>query len=129
MGIERILDPIEQPPTVHDHPAKRSKTALNNFLTLARNIVDDAGMHPHHLPTCIGDIDGTTPHWMVGVMPCLTRTRCVAGGHWLFSRGRRVNLNETLYFFGMSPPDINYKGIISPKQLQTLCGNLVVSAC
>ena len=67
-------------------------------------------MHPHHLPTCIGDIDGTTPHWMVGVMPCLTR-------------GRRVNLNETLYFFGMSPRDINYKGIISPKQLQTLCGN------
>jgi site-specific DNA-cytosine methylase len=57
MDIELILDPIEQPPTVHDHPAKRSNTALNNFLTLARKIVDDAGMHPHHLPTCIGDID------------------------------------------------------------------------
>ena len=41
------------------------------------------------------DIDGSEPHWMHRLSPCLTRARASAG-HYLPARGRRLTIRERL---------------------------------
>eukprot|EP00969_Alexandrium_andersonii_P005441 235998-Alexandrium_andersonii.AAC.1 len=40
---------------------------------------------------------------MAGCSPCLTRTRAAQGGHWVTTRGRRLNTREMLKLQAMDP--------------------------
>jgi len=48
------------------------------------------------------DASSQSRHAMRGCSPCLTRSRCGAGGHWLSSRSRRMTTQEMLRLQGMS---------------------------
>jgi site-specific DNA-cytosine methylase len=68
------------------------------------------------------DIDGSKPHWMLGMSPCLTRARA-STGHYLPALGRRLTIPERLRFQAL-PVDIHARceGNISDRQLGAMNG-------
>jgi DNA (cytosine-5)-methyltransferase 1 len=71
----------------------------------------------------VADIDGSKPHWMHGISPCLTRARA-ATGHYLPARGRRLTIKERLLLQGL-PLHIHKRcrGHVSNRQLGAMIGN------
>ena len=71
----------------------------------------------------VADIDGSKPHWMHGVSPCLTRARA-STGHYLPARGRRLTIKERLRLQGL-PVRIHEccRGHVSNRQLGAMIGN------
>ena len=69
------------------------------------------------------DIDGSKPHWMHGVSPCLTRARA-STGHYLPALGRRLTIPERLRLQAL-PVNIHAhcQGNISDRQLGAMIGN------
>lgn len=69
------------------------------------------------------DIDGSKPHWMLGMSPCLTRARA-STGHYLPALGRRLTIPERLRLQAL-PVDIHARceGNISDRQLGAMIGN------
>ena len=68
------------------------------------------------------DVNGSKPHFMVGMTSCITRRRADSGGHWLMNRGRRMTVKEMLAFLGM---DIKYdiQEGVAARQLRLMIGN------
>ena len=62
------------------------------------------------------DIDSKSLHMMDGVSPCLTKTRCSNGGHWIVSRGRRMTVAEMqrLQGVGVKPQRPSLAVVASP---------------
>lgn len=75
-----------------------------------------------HRPVVV-DIDGSKPHWMHGISPCLTRTRA-ATGHYLPALGRRMYFKERLLLQGL-PSNIQTccRNCVSERQLGAMIGN------
>ncbi len=71
--------------------------------------------------TYVMDIDSSTGRAkaMAGCSPCLTRSRY--HGHWLSTRGRRMNLDEMLRLQGFRPSQ--FRSVVSPVELGKQCGN------
>jgi site-specific DNA-cytosine methylase len=71
----------------------------------------------------VADIDASKPHWMHGILPCLTRARA-ATGHYLPARGRRLTIRERLRLQGL-PVSIHTccRGQVSDRQLGAMIGN------
>jgi len=69
------------------------------------------------------DIDGSEPHWMHGLSPCLTRARA-STGHYLPARGRRLTIRERLRLQAL-PVSIHdhCDGHVSDRQLGAMVGN------
>jgi DNA (cytosine-5)-methyltransferase 1 len=52
----------------------------------------------------VGDVQSSPsfgPHLALGYSPCLTRSRCGSGGHWLFNRNREMTTREMMRLQGM----------------------------
>ena len=103
-------------------PPESQKTARKNFTHAFKNIASDLKINPL-TSDIVCDIDGGQgPHFMDGIVPCLTRSRCGKESHWVFCRGRRLNLAEMLRLTGVRPADINLSAT-SHTQLGKMIGN------
>ena len=80
-----------------------------------------AGHNPHK-DTWIIDVFSSKIHGMKGQSPCLTRTRCGAGGHWVSNLSRLLTVPEMLSLQGMSSNTLNRVGI-SNRQMGLMIGN------
>ena len=60
---------------------------------------------------------------MRGCSPCLTRRRCQAGGHWISTRGRRLNTVEMLWLQHMDPERFQIPSNVSLNSFHALIGN------
>ena len=101
-----------------DGHVTRLREALHN---IRQKGVDPRGMdHP-----VVVDIDGSKPHWMLGMCPCLTRARA-STGHYLPALGRRLTVPERLRLQAL-PVDTHAccEGNISDHQLGAMIGNLL----
>ena len=95
---------------------KRLRQALHN---IRQKGVDPRGTDQ---PVVV-DIDGSKPHWMLGMSPCLTRARA-STGHYLAALGLRLTIPERLRLQAL-PVDIHARceGNISDRQLGAMIGN------
>ena len=95
---------------------QRLRQALHN---IRQKGVDPQGTYQ---PVAV-DIDGSKPHWMLGMSPCLTRARA-STGHYLPALGRRLTIPERLRLQAL-PVDIHARceGNISDRQLGAMIGN------
>ncbi len=122
--LDAILDPFDRPATTSDMPPASQTHARSNFARAFQEVCE--GLHVNPLRSnIVADIDGSTgrgPHWMQGLVPCLTRTRCAGGGHWLMGRGRRLRNTEMLRLMGMRPQELS-TDCVSDRQLRQMIGN------
>ena len=88
--------------------------------------IEAAGYDRHSdTPVIIVDADGSKVHWMLGVSPCLTRTRA-ATGFYIASRGRRMTLQEMLRLQGLPSRHIlRHQGDVTDRQLGGMIGNAI----
>ena len=70
------------------------------------------------------DIQGSTPHFMLGVSPCLTRSRAGGGGHWISWRQRFMSAAEICALQGVSIRDL-HRERLSDRQLCLIAGNAI----
>lgn len=72
------------------------------------------------------DVSGSKPHHMLGVSPCLTRTRSGTNGHWMSWLGRKMTTHEVLALQGVATDRVgNYWEVMSTRQLRQVAGNAV----
>jgi len=102
----------------------RASPELQQRLRAVLKRIREKGVDPRDL-NCpvVADIDGSKPHWMHGISPCLTRARA-ATGHYLPARGRRLTIKERLRLQGL-PVHIHKRcrGRVSDRQLGAMIGN------
>ena len=102
----------------------RASPKLQQRLKAVLAGIRQKGVDPRDL-NCpvVADIDGSKPHWMRGISPCLTRARA-ATGHYLPARGRRLTIKERLRLQGL-PVHIHKRcrGHVSDRQLGAMIGN------
>ena len=83
-----------------------------------------SGMDPYSAEKpLVADIDASTPRWMQGRSPCLTRARA-ATGHYFPALGRRMSIQERLRLQGL--PEAIYEKCrdkITERQLGQMVGN------
>ncbi|MFM7983281.1 MAG: hypothetical protein ACKPKO_28565, partial [Candidatus Fonsibacter sp.] len=82
------------------------------------------GLDPHdqRFPVVMG-IDDSKPHWMQGLLTCLTCSR-VATGHYTLARGRRLTVKERLQLQGLALHiQKRSHGHFSDRQLGAMIGN------
>ena len=111
--VDRLLDdarPIKA--TRSAAPGMKSKTGmrLQSYLKSLRS----KGHNPDEGPWIV-NIFGAQIHGMLGISPCLTRTRAAVGGHWITNLSRVTSIRETICLQGM-PPDLNCAGITARQQ-------------
>lgn len=99
-----FLDPKDESDNPRRLPPKSQTIARKHVQRLLAALRKE-GLDPT-TARLIVDCDGTKCHSMCGVSPCLTRTRCCNGGHWVLSRGRRLTTQEQERLFGLhvQPP-------------------------
>ena len=102
--LEDFLDPKDESDNPRRLPPK-SQTIARKHVQCLLAALRKEGLDPT-TARLIVDCDGTKCHSMCGVSPCLTRTRCSNGGHWVLSRGRRLTTQEQERLFGLhvQPP-------------------------
>ena len=71
--------------------------------------------------TYVMDIDSSSGRSkaMAGCSPCMTRSRYK--GHWLSTRGRRMNIDEMLRLQGFQPSQ--FRTVVLSSELGKQCGN------
>lgn len=117
INIDMFLEPPVKAITKAMPPDSQT-FARQSFLKLMKEAVT-SGLNPLK-ETIMMDIESTKPGWMVGVSPCLTRSR--AEGHWISTRGRRQTINERLRLMGIDPKTVD-KMEMTPNKLGQLIGN------
>jgi site-specific DNA-cytosine methylase len=117
-GIDQFLDTRLRRPCFLDLPPASATTARNNLVVFLNRIVE-MGSDPF-LETWILEVDASPAFAkaMRGCSPCLTRSRCQ--GHWISSRGRRMNLRETFRLFGFPEAPLQN---VTETQMRMLLGN------
>jgi DNA (cytosine-5)-methyltransferase 1 len=110
---------------------KREKRFLANATPKLRQRLKKAlqdirrkGVDPRDIDQpVVVDIDGSKPHWMHGISPCLTQARA-STGHYLPVLGRRLTIPERLRLQAL-PVDIHARceGNVSDRQLGAMIGN------
>ena len=97
---------------------------MKQRLRAALRSVRQKGVYPRDVSRrVVVDIDGSKPHWMHGVCPCLARSRA-ATGHYLPVLGRRLSIQERFRLQGL-PEEIyeHCRGKVSERQLGSMIGN------
>jgi DNA (cytosine-5)-methyltransferase 1 len=116
--IMEFLDQRVGRPSFADLPPAAQTTARGN---VQRHIgeIEAKGGDPFFEPWII-ECDGSPGFTkaIMGVSPCITRTRCQ--GHWLSNMGRRMNLQEALRLQGF---DDSFENMVSERQLRMMLGN------
>ena len=122
--LELILDPRTREATVYDMPPETQTTARSNFMEAFRKVAESLRIDPLRSEAVV-DVDSSTsrgPHWMNGVVPCLTRARSGQESHWILNRGRRMNVYEAVRLMGIQSSHI-VRGTVTENQLGHLLGN------
>jgi len=119
--IEAFLEPREGMPTRTDLPPRSQGTARANVMRALREL-QKAGHDPLN-ETWVVDCDSSAGRskWFKGVTPCMTCSR--GAGHWITSRGRRMNKTEMLRLQGMITPKEGFQVVVSDAQLGKQIGN------
>jgi DNA (cytosine-5)-methyltransferase 1 len=118
VSIESFLDPVECAPTMHDLPSERGQCARSNVERILKKLTAE-GKRP--LTKTFTIDHGSSAHrcgFMEDKVMCMTKSR--AGGHWLTSRGRTMNLDEMLRCQGM---ERCFKQVTTNRQLGIMIGN------
>jgi DNA (cytosine-5)-methyltransferase 1 len=118
VSIESFLDPVQRRPTMKDLPPKGNKTVYTNVTQVLKELTD-SGAEPLK-NTFVVDVDSTVRFRTVmkDRVMCMTKSR--ASGHWVTSRGRRMNLDEMLRCQGM---ERSFKQVVSDRALGAQIGN------
>ena len=120
--LEELLDDLVDKVTPSHMPPATQTTARKNYLTACAEIITTLHRNPL-TSNIVADIDGGWgPHWMEGVVPCLTHARCGSQAHWIMNRGRRMNPKEMLRLMGLRDQDVDMT-CISRRELGKLIGN------
>ncbi len=122
VDLEVVLDKRIEPVVCTAMPIKTQTVARRNYSTAFKQVCELLRINPL-TSNIVADIDGSQgPHWMQGVVPCLTRARCGASSHWVMSRGRRLNLMEMLRLMGIQSSEVNLR-CVTANQLGRMIGN------
>jgi DNA (cytosine-5)-methyltransferase 1 len=118
VSISSCLDRPGRRPSLKDAPPKSSSTAHSNVKRVMKKLT---AMKKKPLKnTYLIDCD-STPKFLTVMhdqVMCMTKSR--GGGHWISSRGRRMNLNEMLRCQGMTRC---FKQVVSDQKLGGQIGN------
>ena len=118
--LELLLDPQEETVTTEHMPPATQATARRNFVQAFTEIVTRLKVNPLQTDI-VADIDGG---WGVqDVVPCLTRGRSGAEGHWVMNRGRRLRLQEISRLMGIPFSQLVFSKKLSHNQMGKLLGN------
>ena len=72
----------------------------------------------------VGDVQsGRESRPSLGVVPCLTRSRCGTGGHWLFHKNRMLHLREIEILQGIPANRVKWAGLCSERNYKQMIGN------
>jgi DNA (cytosine-5)-methyltransferase 1 len=116
--IQEFLDPRQGRPSFADLPPPSQGIARANVLHFLRQL-EDKGQDPFFEPWVIEcDASQDFGKVMLGVTPCLTRSRYK--GHWLASYGRRINTAEALRLQGH---DDDLEPVVTERQFRMMLGN------
>ena len=117
--IDQLLDDTRGP----GPPSTKNVTQI---LTRALAKIKSWGGDPNK-DTFIINVDSSPlhggGHYMEGCSPCLTRTRCGSGGHWISSRGRRMLRVELERLQGVPPGRLQLPPGVTERQYQQMLGN------
>lgn len=118
-SIELFLDAKKKSENPAVLPPASQTTARNNVIFWNRKL-QKSGVNPAQ-KTYIMDIDSSSGRSKAvkGVTPCFTCSR--AAGHWISSRGRRMNKDEMLRLQGMKPTA--FTCVVTTNQLGRQLGN------
>lgn len=124
-SIRSLLEPVCECPRVAEERFLRT-CSVTNRCALQHAIAQIERQGIDRFDDAVGiiiDIDGSRPHWMQGLCPCITRARG-GSGFYVPSRGRRLTLKERLRFQGLPATAIlkNRDGI-TDQQLGQMIGN------
>ena len=108
-------DAEASPPPIPDY-------ALPNILTAIKRI-QKLGHDVNKAPMCAEVLSGLRVTVMKGVSPCLTRTRCASGGHYLVRNHRLMTTSEILRLQGVDPTRLTAPSGVSERQLRMAIGN------
>lgn len=119
VSIENFLDAPKKSPTMQDVPPAKSGTAKRNVVEVLKKLSKE-GKNPFK-NTYVIDADASTRFRSVmhDRVMCMTRSR--AAGHWLTSRGRRMNIREMMALQGMDYD--KFKQDVTDRQLGCQIGN------
>jgi len=118
VSIEPLLDPVKRKPTLDILPSKSFNAQYVNVKHVLKKLTKQ-GKKPL-TKTFIID-HGSSPKfcgYMEDKVMCMTKSR--AGGHWITSRGRTMNLGEMLRCQGM---ERCFKQVVSDRKLGGQIGN------
>merc|ERR1719468_941385 len=120
-SIESFLDPRKRKPTMEDLPPESNTTAHGNVKRALEELI--AKGHDPFRESWVVDIDSSAARmqYKFDCTPCMTCSR--AAGHWVTSRGRRMNTNEMLRLQGMLTPSEGFVMAVSERQLGKQVGN------
>ena len=124
VDMSDVLLPCTKPATIEDMPPQEAGVNHRNFMECFERIVNELHLNPLK-SDIVADIDSTNPQFQLGISPCLTNARCEMGGHWVFSRGRRLHLEEVCRLFGLSLKNFRKPNAITERQFKGLCGNSI----
>ena len=117
-SVELFLDARPRRPSFADLPPISAGTARRNVFSLVTSI-GDRGHDPFNEPWIL-DCDSSSERakGFFDISPCLTRSR--GQGHWITSRGRRLNVAEMLRLQGWFG---SFQQVCPDSQLGKLLGN------
>lgn len=118
VSIESFLDPVQRQPTMQDLPPKSSATAYNSVDQALKKLTD-SGEEPLKNAFVV-DCDSSVGFGSVGKDKVMCMTKSRASGHWITSRGCRMNLDEMLRCQGM---ERSFKQVVSNRVLGAQIGN------
>ena len=124
--MRRITDFIPGDPTRrgtdYPGPLPRTMTTRRNLISLLTRL-EEEGKDPlgsHY----ICDLASMTPRAVLGRSPCLTRTRCTTGGHWLTWRQRWMHLREMCLLQGLDS-ELLRRDRVSQREIAMMAGNAI----
>lgn len=120
-SIDKFLDRKRGKVDATMLPPTSSGTAHANVIKVIKELQEQG--HDPFTENWIADIDssGYRMSYRKDVSPCLTCSR--AGGHWITSRGRRMNKTEMMRLQAMTTPAEGFKVVVSEPQLGRQIGN------
>ena len=124
VSLTDILDPV----VATDKPGRmpKTKTARANMTAGCRKAWD-SGINPLTVP-CAIDVDASKKFFTMGINEAktVTRSRGLAGGPWITTRGRRTTPTELLKLQGFKETEVPWqKADVTASQLGAMLGNAV----
>ena len=130
VSIEAFLAPRAERPSITALPPTSQTTARQNVIAAMRDL-QDQGRDPYEECWVI-DCDSSVGRagMMLGIAPCLTRSRA-ALGHWVSNRGRRLSTSEMCWLQGLRAdigfhvPDSAFRGLLGNSMSQNVLERLL----